>query len=115
MKYKKAPKQKKELKKFAKGIKIFQKTKNYIKNPIKESINTGIDKALKMDTSRKSVGMQKNRAQFYNKRTKRFVKFNTKTKKIMGQRSKKGTPYKKIRIISNPKRTSTRSRRSNKA
>lgn len=106
MKYKDASKTKRKIKNLAIFIKNLQKGKNLIKNPIKETINLLIDKASQIDTTRKSYGIQKNRAQFYNPRTKRWVLFDTKRHRIIRQRSLKGIPYKNVKIISNPKRRS---------
>ena len=76
---------------------FLRKTKNYAKNPLKETFNQVLERASKIDTTRKNVGQIRKRRQIYNPRTKRFVKINTKTGKIMGMRSKKNIPYKNIR------------------
>ena len=98
MKHKNSPKYNKFTKNLATSLIILRKTKNYTKNPLKEAFNRALDRASKIDTTRKNVGQVSNRKQVYNRRTKRFVKINTKTGKIMGMRSQKGVPYKNIRI-----------------
>lgn len=98
MKYRKTPQYKKFIKNIATSLKILQKTRNYTKNPLKETFNLALDRASKIDTTRKNVGQVSNRRQVYNPRTKRYMKINTKTGRIMGMRSKKGVPYKNIRI-----------------
>lgn len=98
MKYRYPNKSRKVIKKVALGIKKYQKTKNYMKNPIKSTANDLINHASKLDTKRKNKGSVKNRVQVYNPKTKRFVVKNSKTGKILRNRSKKGTPYKNIRV-----------------
>lgn len=98
MKHKNSPKYKKYIKNLATNLIFFRKTKDYAKNPLKETFNLALDRASKINTTRKNVGQISNRRQIYNSRTKRFVKVNTKTGKIVGTRSKKGVPYKNIRI-----------------
>ena len=98
MKYKYSSKYRKAVKKTAMGIKKYQNTKNYVKNPVRSAINGLIDRTSKLDTKRKARGSVKDRVQRYNPKTKRFTVFNTKTGKILRTRRKKGTPYKNIRI-----------------
>jgi len=98
MKYKYPNKSRKVIKKVALIIKNFQKTKSYMKNPLKSVANDLINHASKLDTKRKDNGSIKNRVQVYNPKTKRFVVKDSKTGKILRNRSKKGTPYKNIRI-----------------
>ena len=99
MKYKYPSKYKKMIKKTAQTIDGALKIKNYIKNPGKSLASDIINNLKNMNTIRKSKGMQKNRAQSYNKRINRFVKRDTKTGKIVGVRKKKGVPYKNVRIV----------------
>ena len=97
MKHKNSPKYKKFAKKLAVSLRHLRKIKKYTKNPLNEAFTLALDRASRIDTKRKNVGQVKNRKQVYNRRTKRFVKVNTKTGKIMGMRSQKGVPYKNIR------------------
>jgi len=99
VKYKYPSKSRKAAKKAAIGVKKYQKTKNYLKNPIKSAIVGLIDRTSKLDTKRKAKGSVKNRVQRYNPKTRRFTVFNTKTGKILRTRKKKGNPYKNIRIM----------------
>lgn len=98
MKYNYPKKYRKAIKKAAIGIKKYQKTKDYMKNPIKSAVNGLINRASELDTKRKAKGSVKDRVQVYNSKTKRFIVKDTKTGKILRNRSKKGTPYKGIRI-----------------
>ncbi len=98
MKYKYPSKSKKAAKKAALGIKKLQKTKNFMKNPVKSAINHLINRTSKLDTKRKAKGYVKDRVQRYNRKTKRFTVFNTKTGKILRTKRRKGTRYKNIRI-----------------
>lgn len=98
MKYKYPSKTRKAAKKVALYFKKLQNTKNFMKNPIKSAINGLVNRGSKLDTKRKARGYVKDRVQRYNRKTKRFTVFNTKTGKILRARNKKGTPYKNIRI-----------------
>lgn len=98
MKYRYPKKSRKVIKKLALSIKKYINTKNYMKNPIKSAANNLINHSSKLDTKRKNKGSIKDRVQVYNPKTKRFVVKDRKTGKILRSRSKKGTPYKNIRI-----------------
>lgn len=99
MKYKESPKYKKLIKKISRNLSDTSKIAKLMKYPSKAIFNMLIQKGKNIDTRRKQVGMIKNKDQFYNKRTKRWVVRNRKTGKIERQSSRKGVPYKGIRKI----------------
>jgi len=99
MKYKKTPKYKKIVKHTSMFLSDTSKLVKLRKNPIKTIFHMLIQKGSNIDTRRKRIGMVKNKDQFYNSRTKRWVVRNRKTGRIERQSSRKGMPYKGIRKI----------------
>ena len=65
--------------KVARTVKTGLTIHSFVKNPVNASINKALDKAAKLDNYRKLKGMYRNRVQYLNPRTKRWVIKDTKT------------------------------------
>ena len=101
------------IKKIAKKLFSFgKKVKNTVdvaRNPLDYATNSLLERGSQIDTRTEQHGAFKNRRQYYNPLTKRFVKKNTKNGQFMGSNSVRGKKYKHIPIGSSLSKTSKKS------
>ncbi len=83
-------------KKIARFLQIPIQIKDSISDPISTAISYVVDKLAEKDTSRKSLGMQRNRCQTFDNDKGHFLVYNTATGEVIREGSRQ--PYKNVRI-----------------
>jgi len=84
--------------KAARATKAALTIQGFVKNPINTSIKVALNKATSLDKYRKLRGMYRNRVQYLNPRTKRWIIKDTRTGKIVWVKKTPG-PAKNIRKV----------------
>jgi len=82
----------------ARGVKAALIVKSFVQNPVMSGAKMVINKAAKLDNYRKIVGPYRNRVQYLNPRTKRWIVKDRKTGRII-RVSKGPKPFKNIRKV----------------
>ncbi len=98
------PEKERKMRKFVaaigKGTKRALDAYGWAKSPHIKVVESAADRMSRADDLRKIRGAQRNRVQYLNPKTQRWVKVDTKTGKIVGHKKTPG-PYKNVRKMKN--------------
>ena len=83
---------------------------SWLKSPHIKAAEAVADKMSKADSGRKIRGPQRNRAQYLNHRTNKWVKVDTRTGKIISQKKTYG-PYKNVRKLKRKPKVQSRGKK----